>query len=57
MIYDDYDGQWFPDIRLAVEEKPQKKSQPGKLTEPGIELGPARWEVTMLYLDHSGGLK
>ena len=56
----DYDGQWyrdgwglsFSDICLTVEEK---NPQPGKLTRPGIEPGPARWEATMLSLDHSGG--
>ena len=32
----------FPDICLTVEEKPQKKPQPGKLNRPGIEPGPAR---------------
>ena len=41
----------FPDICVTVEEKPQV----GKLTWPGIEPGPARWEVPMLHLDHSGG--
>ena len=30
--------------------------QSGKLTRPGIGSGPARWEATMLPLDHSGGL-
>ena len=60
MIYDDYDGQWypgmdgglrFPDICLTVEEKPQ----PGKLTRPGIEPGPGGWEAMMLPLEYSGG--
>ena len=32
-----------------------KKSQPEKLTRPGIEHGPASWEATMLPLDQSGG--
>ena len=34
---------------------PQRTSTP-KLTRPGIEPGPAAWEVTMLSLYHSGGL-
>ena len=42
----------FLDICLTVEEKPRKKSQSGKLTRPGIEPGPARWEATMLPLDN-----
>ena len=37
-------------IFLLVEEKPQ----PGKLTLPGIEPGPARWEAKILLLDHRG---
>ena len=43
----------FPDICLTVEEKFRKKLQLGKLTRPGIEPGRARWEATMLPLDHS----
>ena len=34
-------GLSFPDIGLTVEEKPQKKPQPGKLTRPGIKVEPA----------------
>ena len=45
----------FPNICLTVDEKPWRKSQPGRLTWPGIEPGPARWEATMLTLGHSGG--
>ena len=36
--------------------KTPEKPQPGKLTRPGIEPGPAMWEATMLPLDHSGGV-
>ena len=32
----------FPDIGLTVKVKREKKPQPGKLTRPGIEPGPAR---------------
>ena len=56
MISGDQRDQSFPDIHLTVEEKPWKKLQPGKLTWPGIEHGPAAWEVKMLPLDHSGDL-
>ena len=35
--------------------KTREKPQPGQLTRPGIEPGPARWETTMLPLYHSGG--
>ena len=49
-------GLSFPNICLTIEEKPHKKPQPGILTRLGIEPEPARWEVTMLPLDHSGGL-
>ena len=55
MISGDRWGLNFPDISLTVKEKPQKKPQPGKLTRPGIELGSARREATMLPLDHIGG--
>ena len=34
--------------------KTPEKHQPGKLTRPGIEPGPARLEATTLPLDHSG---
>ena len=65
MIYDDYDGQGYPEMVwslsfphtcLTVEEKAQKKPQPGKLTRPGIETAHAGSETTMLFLDHSGDL-
>ena len=52
----DGSGLSFPDICPAVEEKPWKKPQPEKLTQPGIKPGSARREATMLPLDHSGGL-
>ena len=42
MIYGDDWGLSFPEIYLTVEEKPQKKPQPGKLTRSGIEPGLAR---------------
>ena len=57
MISEDGSGLSFPDICLTVEEKPRKKPQPGKLSPLGIEPGPARWEATMLPLDHNGGHK
>ena len=50
MMMDDYDGQMifgdfvglkFPDIRLTGEEKTPKKPHPGNLSRPGIEPGPA----------------
>ena len=44
MIANDNWGLSFPDICLTVEEKPQ---------ETEIEPGLARWEATMLPLDHS----
>ena len=34
-------GLKFPDICLTDEEKPRKKPQPGNLSRPGIEPGPA----------------
>ena len=51
MIFDDHDGQRYPGMDgaqdyptcLTVEEKPPRKQpEPGKLTWPGIEPGPAR---------------
>ena len=36
-------------------KKPGKKPQPGKVTRPAIKPGAARWEATILPLDHSGG--
>ena len=48
-------GLSFPDICLTVEGKFRQKTQPGKLTRPGIKHVPAWWEATMLPLDHSGG--
>ena len=41
MVFRDEWGLSFSDICPIVEEKPQKKSQPGKLTRPVIEPGPA----------------
>ena len=35
--------------------KTQEKTQPGKLTRPGIKPWTARWEAAMLPLEHSGG--
>ena len=55
MITVDRWGLSCPDICLTVEGKPRKKTQPGKLTLPVIEPGPAGPEATMLPLDHSGG--
>ena len=39
MIYGDGWDLSFPDISLTVDEKPQKKPQPGKLTLTGLEPG------------------
>ena len=59
-VWNDFDCQWYPEmdgglsfpfICLTVEEK----LKPGKLTRLGIEPGPAKWEATMLLLDHSDG--
>ena len=56
---DDYDGQMLfgdlgglkiPVICLTGEEKPRKKPQPGNLSQPGIEPGPAAWQARMLPL-------
>ena len=55
MISRDGWGLSFPEICLTVEDKSQKKPQPGKLTQPGIEPRPTRWEATMLPLDHIDG--
>ena len=57
MIFGDLVGLSFPDICLMVEEKPQKKPQPGNLTWLGIEPGPTRWDATMLPFNHGGGLR
>ena len=54
MISRDTWGLSFSDICLTVEEKPRKKPQSGKLTRPGIEPRPARWEATM-WSCYSGG--
>ena len=54
MISGDRLGLRFSDICLTLEEKFRKNPQQGKLTRPGIEPGPARWEATILPLDHSG---
>ena len=63
MIFQDYDGQWYPgmdgglsftDIYLTVEEKLR-----GNLNQENWpdQSGPAKkWEETILALDHSGGL-
>ena len=52
-------GEWwhlsFPVICLTVEGKLWRKPQPGKLTRPGINPGPARWEGMTLPCDHCGG--
>ena len=46
----------FVDIPLLfLLRKTPEKPQPGKLSRPGIDPGPAKWETTMLLLDHSGG--
>ena len=57
-IFDDYYVQLYPEmvgayVFLTFVLRLRKKSQPGKLILPGIELGPARREATMLPLDHS----
>ena len=39
----------------GLPEKLPEKPQPGKLTRPGIEPGPAGLEATMLSLGHSDG--
>ena len=60
---DDYDGQMafgdlvglkLPDIRLTVEENPEKTS-PRKLVPTGIEHGPLRDRRECYRLLHSGG--
>ena len=64
MTFEDYDVQWYPGMDGAwvfltlsySSTKTPKKPQPGKLTRPGIEPGPATWEATMLPLDRSGGV-
>ena len=38
-----------------VRGKAPEKSQPGKLTQPGIELRPPWLEATILSLEHSVG--
>ena len=50
---DDYDGQMiFGNLvglkLLKGEQKPPKKPQPGNLSRPEIEPGPAAWQVRML---------
>ena len=60
IIYDDYEGKWYPGIdevswHLSYSlGKTPEKPQPGRMTRQGIEPGPAGWEATMLPLDHSG---
>ena len=54
MISGDGWGLSFTDICHTVEETPWKIPQTWKLTLPGFEPGPARWEATMLTLNHSG---
>ena len=53
----DYDGQMvfgvlvdlkLPDICLTGEEKPRRKPHPRKLSQPGIEPGPAACQARML---------
>ena len=55
MISGDGCGLRFPDICHTVEEKPRQNLNQENW-QPGIEPVPARWEATMLHLDHSGGL-
>ena len=54
MIPGDEWGLNFLVFVLQLRENPGKTST-RKLTQPGIEPGPAACEVTMLYLDHSAG--
>ena len=53
MISGDRWGLSFPDICLTLQEKPQKKPQPGKLTRPGIELGQWCYPLTKNTGTHS----
>ena len=60
MIYDDYDydswgwmGSKFSRHLSYSWGKTPEKPQSGKLSRPGIESGPVRWETTMLPLNHS----
>ena len=48
IIFGELVGLQFPDICLTGEEKPRKKPHPGNLCRPGIEPGPAAWQVRML---------
>ena len=50
MIFGDLGGLKFPDICLTGEEKTPKKPNPGNMSRPGIEPGPAAWQVRMLPL-------
>ena len=62
-VMNDFLWIWWPMISgdgwgLSFTEiwgNPRKIPQTWKLTRPGFEPGPARWEATMLTLDHSGG--
>ena len=54
MITGDEYGPNFLTFLLRLRENPAKTST-RKLTRPGIEPGPAAWEVTISPLDHSGG--
>ena len=54
MIIGDECGPHFLTFVLWLRETPGKTST-RKLTRPGIEPGPAAWEVTILSLDDSGG--
>ena len=54
IIGDEYSPDFLTFV-LRLKEPPGKTST-RKLTRPGIEPGPAALEVTMLPLDHSGGL-
>ena len=46
---------WIP-YKPYSSGKPPEKPQPRKHIQPRIEPGTARWEATMLPLDHKGGL-
>ena len=52
---DSFPSTFRPRLCLTVKEQPRKKTQAGKLTRPGIESGPPKWEATMLPLEHNGG--
>ena len=56
MIIGDQCGPNFLIFDLRLREKPGKYLNQ-ETTWPGIEPGPAAWEITMLPLDHSGSSK